>query len=194
MKMKTDNLNKDIKKETLVGYFEESIRKERRKKNRLSLCRDLLITAAVIFVLFSLIAGIAVVQRDSMNPGLNDGSVTLFYRLCNTYKRNDIVIFKLEDKGELLIKRVVAIAGDTVDIDDKTGELLVKNVVQKENTVIGKTYSRNNGIEFPYAVPDGYVFVLGDNREASVDSRDFGAISTGSLIGKVFFEMTALTD
>lgn len=172
--------------------FEKHIRKERRKKSRLRLCVDIILTAAVVFVLFSVISGIAVIQGDSMQPNLTNGSLALFYRLDHAYQRNDIVLFKSPIGNELLIKRIVAIAGDKVDIDDKTGELLINGKVQQENTAIGKTYARTGGPALPLTVPRDSVFVMGDNREVALDSRSIGTIKNEILLGKVIFEIKRL--
>lgn len=172
-----------------LDFFEKRILKERKKKSRHRLYLDLVITAIVVFILFSVVAGLAIVQGDSMKPNFTDGSVALFYRLDKTYDVNDIVIFYPAGEDELLIKRVVAIAGDIVDIDEKTGELMVNDVVQDSSMIYGKTYSRTDGVTLPYTVPAGSVFVMGDNREVAKDSRDFGAVASDELLGKVTFEI-----
>ncbi|MBE6822982.1 MAG: signal peptidase I [Ruminococcaceae bacterium] len=176
------------------NLFEQRILREQRKKSRRRLFTELVITAVTVFVVFRVIAGVAVVRGDSMKPNLTNGSLALFYRLNGTYRKNDIVIFRSPGRGEVLIKRVVAVAGDQVDIDDKTGELLVNGTVQQEDSIKGKTYTREGGVQFPLTVPDGYVFVLGDNREAALDSRNFDAVSVKNLIGKVFFEVKRLAN
>jgi signal peptidase I len=173
----------------LLQFFDRRITKERRKKKRLNLYRDLTITAAVIVLLFQIIAGIAIVQGDSMEPALANGNLVLFYRLGHTYKRNDIVIFRSGGR-KLLIKRVVGITGDKIEIDDKTGTLLVNGTPTE--FFGSKTYPRDSGIKYPFTVPENCVFVLGDNREAAVDSRSLGAIKTNSILGKVFFEVRIL--
>ena len=178
----------------LINFFEKQIQKERRAKSRRRLYLDLIITVVIVFLLFSVIAGIAVVQGDSMKPNLTNGSVALFYRLSGTYARNDVVIFKPTGQNQTLIKRVVAIAGDQVDIDNKTGTLLVNGAIQQKDTINGKTYTRNGGVTFPLTVPNGCVFVLGDNREVALDSRNLGTINVESLIGKVLFEIKILAD
>ncbi|NCB74555.1 MAG: signal peptidase I [Clostridia bacterium] len=172
-----------------LSFFEKRILQERKKKSRHRLYIDLVITAVVVFIIFSVVAGMAIVQGDSMKPNLTNHSVALFYRLDKTYDVNDIVIFNLPDEKEILIKRVVAVAGDTVDIDDKTGELKVNGVVKAEDYIYGETHSREGGTEYPLKIPEGYVFVLGDNREVAKDSRDFGAVECGELLGKVSFEI-----
>ena len=184
-----DNVTPEVMDEEFLSFFEERILKERKKKSRNRLFLDLIITAVVVFVLFSVVAGLAVVQGDSMKPNFTNGSVALFYRLNHTFATNDIVIFYPAGEDTLLIKRVVAVAGDIVDINEKTGELMVNNVIQENDTILGKTEVRDGGVTFPYTVPAGSVFVMGDNREVAADSRDFGAVETKRLLGKVTFEI-----
>lgn len=191
--MTAENRVAEPEKTGLERVFEKRIQKERREKNRFRLCFDLIVTAAVVFVLFSVIFGIAVVQGDSMEPSLTSGSLALFYRLDHTYRRNDIVLFRPNGRNELLIKRIVAVAGDTVDIDDQSGTLRINGTAEQEDTVVGKTYSREGGATFPLKVPDGCVFVLGDNREAALDSRSIGTIGARDVVGKVLFEIKKLT-
>lgn len=192
--MINDNKTVEPEEKELQSLFEKRILKECRKKSRRRLYINLVITAVVVFVLFSVIAGIAVVQGDSMKPNLTGGSVALFYRLNSTYQKNDVVIFKPSGRNELLIKRVVAVAGDKVDIDDKAGTLLINGVIQQKDTIIGKTYKRDGGAIFPLTVPNGCVFVLGDNREVALDSRNLGTINVQNMIGKVVFEIKTLKD
>lgn len=189
--MIAENKAAEPEENELLYFFDQRISGEHRKKNRHCLFRDLIIAAAVVFLLFSIIAGVAVVQGDSMDPGLSNGSIVLFDRLGNTYQRDDIVIFQPAGKKQLLIKRVVAIAGDKIDIDDKTGTVLVNGNIPKK-LVGDKTYTKDSGIKYPLTVPENCVFVLGDNREVALDSRSLGAIKTSSLLGKVFFEMRIL--
>lgn len=177
-----------------LSFLDRRILREKRKKSRYRLFFEVFITVIIIFILFGVIAGIGIVQGDSMKPNLTDGSMALFYRLGSTYKKNDIVIFKSSGERKLLIKRVVAVAGDTVNIDEETGHLLINGIVQKNDTSIGGTYKREGGVTFPLTVPEGYVFVMGDNREVALDSRYFGTIYTKSLIGKVFFEIKFLNN
>lgn len=191
--MTAENRTAEPRKTGLQRVLERRIRKERRKKDRIRLCLDLIVTAAVIFVLFGVAFGIAVVQGDSMEPNLTNGSLTLFCRLDHTYRRNDIVLFRPNGGNELLIKRIVAVAGDTVDIDDQSGTLRINGTAEQEVGAVGKTYSREGGTTFPLKVPEGSVFVLGDNRETALDSRSIGTIRVRDMIGKVFFEIKSLT-
>jgi signal peptidase I len=175
-----------------IKFLNTCIQKEQHKKNRHRLYIDLIATAFIIFLLFNVITGAAVVQKDSMKPSLSNGNVALFFRLNKTYGRNDIVILHSPDDEKLLIKRIIAVAGDQIDIDNKTGTLLVNKIAQDDDLIIGKTYSREGGAGFPLTVPNGCVFILGDNREVSLDSRDFGCININKIVGTVFFVIKVL--
>jgi signal peptidase I len=122
------------------------------------------------------------VASSSMEPTLNSGDHVLIasraYRSAGP-GRGDLVVFKGPDGP--LVKRVAAIAGDEVGIED--GQLVVNGRIVPEpavdpNTVDGLYYG-------PVTVPPGSIFVLGDNRANSVDSRTFGPIRLDALVGKV---------
>lgn len=176
-----------------VRHLEQKIRKERRRKSRFYVLRDLIVTVAAVGLLFGIILGIAVVDGDSMEPGLSNGNMVVFNRLAMAYEKNDIIIFQSPADREVLIKRVVAVAGDVVNIDISTGTLYINDAAQDNTKVSGKTYPRGGGPGYPYTVPAGTVFVLGDNRENALDSRDFGVIATKDIIGKVVFELKVMT-
>lgn len=166
------------------AYFTEKIERERKKKRLGGLLLRLSLTAVLVYTLFGVLGGIAIVQGASMEPSVSSQSVILFYRLDSTYAAEDIVL--LEAQGQTVIKRVVATAGDTVDIDSDSGALIVNGEEEQLLSAVGQTFSRGD-TEYPITVPRGYVFVLGDNREDSVDSRDFGLVSVSGLIGKALF-------
>ena len=94
--------------------------------------------------------------------------------------------------GEDYIKRVVAVEGDTVDIKD--GYLHINNVPQNEPFVNEAGVTREKAFELPYTVKDGEVFVMGDNRLDSEDSRDIGPISTDKILGVTTFRLWPLGD
>ena len=175
-----------------MRHLEQIIQKERRRKTRFYVLRDLIVTVAAVGLLFGIILGIAVIDGDSMEPGLSNGNIVVFNRLATAYEKNDIIIFQSPADHEVLIKRVVAAAGDVVNIDISTGTLYVNDAAQDNIKVSGKTYPRGGGPGYPYTVPAGTVFVLGDNRENALDSRDFGVVSTKDIIGKVIFELKVM--
>ncbi|WP_270170529.1 signal peptidase I [Paenibacillus sp. SYP-B4298] len=105
-------------------------------------------------------------------------------------ERGDIVIINGSESDKRLIKRLIGLPGDTIDMHD--GKLILNGEEQDEPYVKGET--RPLGMELPYVVPEGKVFVLGDNRERSMDSRDLGPIAMSSLEGKAIFRLWPLSE
>jgi signal peptidase I len=124
------------------------------------------------------------IPSDSMAPTLRAGDQVLVDKRAyhgSAPRRGDLAVFRAPRTGEILLKRVVAVAGDTVGIED--GVLVVDGRRPRE------PYADPEAIDSVYFGPvrvrPGTVFVLGDNRANSEDSRDFGAVPTGRLIGRV---------
>ncbi|MGN0114856.1 MAG: signal peptidase I, partial [Acutalibacteraceae bacterium] len=144
---------------------------------------------AVIFI-FTMVLGKVEVSGESMLDTLHDGDQLIITGYNYTPKRGDIVIIaKNASKTELgklytnkpLVKRVVATEGQTVEIKD--GYLYVDNVKQEED--YARTLTVDNGFRGKQTVPEGCVFVLGDNRGDSADSRIIGFIPKQYVMGKV---------
>ncbi len=126
------------------------------------------------------------VRQTSMLETLHNGDVVVvsrIYALQRDFKRGDIIVFYLGDRkngeGEYLVKRIIGLPGETVEIHD--GIVYINGHAIKEPYIVHKDHA-NFG---PYIVPKGKLFVLGDNRPASRDSRFFGAISEDSVVGRV---------
>jgi signal peptidase I len=123
------------------------------------------------------------VHSDSMAPTLQDGAVVLVDKL--TYlardpKRGDVVVTDDPRSGQPIVKRVVAIGGDSIGIDN--GVLMVNG-----SSVIEDYIDNSNMAGFyfgPDVIPAGYVFLLGDNRDTSEDSRSFGPVAVDDLGGR----------
>ncbi len=137
-------------------------------------------------VLFRFVIGIAIVGGDSMYPTLADGDVVVYFRLARNYKVGDIVSVRVPS-NDYYIKRVVALAGDEVDLRD--GKLYVNETEETAAWAYGVTVKESGAIIYPYTVFDGNVFVLGDNREVSLDSRTFGEVSLYQIKGKIIFQL-----
>lgn len=162
------------------------------KKLALSLCKVVIIPAMVIYILFSQILGIAMVNGVSMIPTLQDKSIVMMRRIgAHKPSRGDIIVFKADsfNEGEILIKRVIALGGDTIDIDYIEGNVFI-NGEKLDEPYVAETMRNGYGIETPFTVPDGHVFVMGDNRNYSVDSRflTIGCIPYEDIIGIVLFK------
>ena len=149
-----------------------------------------IVTAVVIGIFVFVFIGRQIgVQGDSMNPTLRNSDRVVMSRLFYTPRSGDIVVFRSDPYGtEPFVKRVMAVAGQTIDIDFATGDVIVDGVVLYE-PYISELTMRRNGFEGPVQVPEGYVFVLGDNRNNSRDSRDadIGLVDIRYILGRVMF-------
>lgn len=154
--------------------FEEKLYKLRKRKLIRRSLTQVVLTCAIIYLLLGVFFGISVVKGESMSPTLPPGSVVIYNRLASKFKRGDIVVLSKPDTGEQLIKRIYATEGQTVEI--------YKQPDMRRITAGGLTVET----EFePFELEPGYVYVLGDNTLESSDSRDFGPVPTGDIIGKV---------
>ena len=127
------------------------------------------------------------VDGRSMLQTLHHDDKVIMSNLFYTPDNGDIIIFKAPHLGETpLVKRVMAVAGQTIDIDFDTGEVKVDGIVLDEPYINAPTTAREDFSE-PVTVPEGYIFVMGDNRNASTDSRDnrVGLVDTRYILGKV---------
>ena len=139
---------------------------------------------AVVFVLFRFVIGISVVNGDSMNPSLADGDLVVYSRLGRDDQPGDVVAIRVPS-GDYYVKRVAAAGGDVVDIID--GAFYVNGGLREDARARGETFPEAGAVIYPYTVREGNVFVLGDNRTASMDSRAFGEVSLRQVRGRIFF-------
>lgn len=151
------------------------------RREFLALIGKIVCIIVVVWALFGFVFGVSIVQGEGMYPRMRDGDVTLWYRLESNLNIGDIVTFTMD--GERQYGRVVAKGGDTVDFTED-GLLLLNGSAQQEE-VFFQTSKQNRIQSFPMTVPEGEVFILGDNRACSVDSRDYGAVSVSELDGKI---------
>lgn len=155
---------------------------------------DWLFLLIAIFLLFLLLFRVIVVSGDSMYATLWDGDYLLL--LSNTFyhepKQGDVVVISKElfDDGKPIIKRVIATEGQTVDIDFDQGIVYVDGQALREDYTHNLT-TREEGMHFPLVVEDDCIFVLGDNRGVSLDSRspEIGQIDKREVLGKAIFLM-----
>lgn len=140
----------------------------------------IVVIAALITILFTLVFGITRVADNSMAPTVRTGDIILYNRLDKSYEKGDAIV--LEENGDIQVRRVEAVANDTVDFDEEG--LLVNGNLQVEEGIYTETLPYAGGYSFPLTLASDEVFVLGDNREAAKDSRIYGPVSTKNIRGK----------
>ncbi|MBR2465545.1 MAG: signal peptidase I [Clostridia bacterium] len=154
----------------------------------------LVFTVAAVFILTSFFFKHAIVDGDSMLSTLAEGEHLIISDLFYEPERGDIIVFEDYTIGENLkkpiVKRVIALAGDKVEIDI-LGTVFVngEKIKDEHKYISGGVYElrieHKYAVAEEYTVPEGHIFVLGDNRNNSTDSRTFGAISTDTVLGEV---------
>ena len=148
----------------------------------------IVLSAAFALLLFTFILRLAIVDGDSMNHTLHDQELLIISSLMYTPENSDIIVFTSPNYPEPIVKRIIATEGQTVDIDFDTWTVTVDGKVVEEdyiNRVPGAM--RSADVSFPLTVPEGYIFVMGDNRNDSLDSRNsrIGFVDERHILGEV---------
>ena len=146
-----------------------------------------LITVAAVSVLVATLwMPVLQIYGSSMEPTLSSGEIVLSHKTSDM-NTGDVIAFYYNNK--ILVKRVIGSAGDWIDIDDD-GNVYVNGTMLDESYVSEKAVGECN-IDLPYQVPDNRVFVLGDHRSVSVDSRNtaVGCVADEQIVGKLTFRI-----
>lgn len=176
-----------------IAAIEQELRLLRRKK-RWQEFLLWLFTMMVLFlagiVIFRSYVGFCIVEGVSMEPTLYDGDVVFFLHAPEELSRGEIVLISSGDK--ILVKRIIGIAGDTIDVSPE-------GYITRNGELLQETYAHyglqdtNQWISFPCTVPEGEVLYIGDNREKSLDGRITGTVAIDDVWGKVFFTFRSLS-
>ena len=170
----------------------EEIRTNKKEKDApvlLSYLHDITFLIAGVLLVFSLLFRVVVVSGPSMNSTLVDGDWLLLLGnvIYNEPKTGDIIVASKDsfEDGSPIIKRVIAVEGQTVDIDFGQGVVYVDGVALDEPYTLTPT-NMSGETRFPLTVDEGYIFVMGDNRNLSKDSRsaDIGLVDCREVLGK----------
>ncbi len=173
--------------------LESELKREKYKRRYHSVLRSTiytLITVAAIAVLVATLwLPVLQIYGSSMTPTLQDGEIIFSVKTADL-EPGDIVAFYYNNK--ILVKRVICGPGDWVNIDED-GTVYVNEVRLKEPYLAEKALGDCN-IELPYQVPDGKIFVMGDHRSTSVDSRNtaVGCVAQEQIVGKIIFRIWPL--
>ncbi len=167
----------------------------------------IVVSFCVVVMIFTFIARPAVVVGDSMLYTLIDDEALIVSPVTDKYRYKDIVVFQIPENigkahGDAIVKRVIATEGQWVDVNLYTWEVFVAD--SEEALATAKpldepyvNYVNTKGlaasIEFPLQVPEGHLFVMGDNRSESYDSRAFGCIKEEYVMGKVIVRLWPLS-
>ncbi len=195
MEQQTD-MQKKTEKRTLLSDLAEVL-------------ETVFVSVFVVILLFAYVIRPVTVDGQSMESTLQDGDRLLMTDLLYTPERGDIVIvdnthsYLYDENGNLieseglpqekrLIKRVIAVGGEEINIDFETGTVTIDGEVLDEPYINNLTTIDEYGFTYPVVVPEGYYFVMGDNRQNSTDSRSpyVGFVPEDAVLGKAIFRIT----
>ena len=150
----------------------------------------LVVVAAIAILVAVLLMPVLRIYGRSMNDTLDEGDIVVSVK-TGTFETGDVIAFYYNNK--ILVKRVIGQSGDWIDIDTD-GNVYVNNVLVEEPFLKEKAFGDCN-ITLPYQVPDERIFVMGDNRVSSVDSRNtaVGCVAEEQVVGKIVFRVWPLS-
>ena len=161
-----------------------------RNKGILEWYDALAVAVAVIALIFTFVIRIVQVDGSSMNPSLFDGERILIATFLQPDYGDVVIIDSYIPYGKPLVKRVIGMAGDTIDIDFQTGIVYRNGQAMSEPYTAEPTWTYEC-LNFPLTVPEGCLFIMGDNRNNSKDSRDaeIGCVDTRDVLGVAIWRL-----
>ncbi len=151
----------------------------------------LIFALTIVLVLLLFVARTVNIKGESMLPTLESGDQILARSFLYKPKRGDIVVIdEYTQFGVPLVKRIIGVGGDTIDLDAHSGDIYV-NSQKIDEPYLAPGITRESNVSFPLTVPEGKLFLMGDNRESSQDSRDqdIGFIDERDVLGQGFFRL-----
>lgn len=183
-----------IKERPSIALMEAELKREKYKRRYRRVLRSTIYTLVVVAAISVLVATLWMpvlqIYGSSMQPALSDGDIVVSLK-GGEFRQGDILVFYYNNK--ILVKRVIAMPGDWVDFD--ADGVVYVNGVKLDEPYLEETALGECDIELPYQVPDGRLFVLGDHRSVSADSRStaVGCVSSEQIVGKLVFRVWPLT-
>ena len=150
------------------------------RRGYLSLLLRLCVITLAVWIVFSQVFLVTQCEGQGMFPAIEDGDLVLAYRLHSEYAKGDVIVYQVD--GATYLGRIVAKETDVVMIDD-SGTLVINGTTQG-GEIMYPTYAKEP-VNYPLRVQEGSLYVLGDYRTQTQDSRDFGAIPLDDILGKV---------
>lgn len=171
--------------------YEEASYLDRLRASIVSTTNILIVVAAIAILVAMLFLPVLRIYGESMNSTLHSGELVVSVKGAK-FKTGDVIAFYYNNN--VLVKRVIANSGDWVDMDLE-GNVYVNQQLIDEPYLEGNKAFGEPDIDFPYQVPDERIFVLGDNRAVSIDSRylSVGCVTSEQVVGKIVFRVWPLT-
>ena len=185
-------------KEKVVTVDIKNVKKNKKQKEKKPFIDELLDwlkTFALVFIvvvlIFTFIAKTVIVNGSSMNDTLVNKDFLLLWSLFYTPKQGDIIAANCEGLNEVIVKRVIAVGGQEVNIDFSTGAVYVDGEMLDEPYIKNLTLNDELAFNYPVVVDEGCYFCMGDNRQGSKDSRhpDVGFVSRDDILGKAIIRI-----
>lgn len=177
----TDSIKKELDRYTYRRNFLRTLR---------NTAFTLVVVAALAILVAVLLMPILRIYGSSMSGTVDNGDLVASIKTSDM-KTGDVIAFYYNNN--ILVRRVIAVSGDFVDIDEE-GNVYVNQTLLNEPYLSSKAFGETN-IELPYQVPEDRIFVMGDNREVSIDSRNtaVGCVAGEQVVGKIVFRIWPLS-